>query len=64
MDGRSFFRELRSRGDQTPVVILSAYNADRACRELGAEAALDKPADPDAIGTLVRELLNDATPSR
>jgi CheY-like chemotaxis protein len=59
MDGRSFFQELRSKGDNTPVIILSAYNADRACRELGADAALSKPADPDAIGTLVREVLAD-----
>jgi len=53
MDGRTFFRMLRSQGDKTPVLILSAYGAKAAQRELEAEASLDKPFDSDE---LMREL--------
>src|SRR5687768_1904149 len=43
MDGRQFYRELRARGLETPVVIVSAYGAEEARRELGAPAAVGKP---------------------
>ena len=43
MDGREFFRELRSRGHEMPVLILSAYGAERARGELKAEAFVSKP---------------------
>jgi DNA-binding response OmpR family regulator len=43
MDGRTFFRELRSHGDLTPVIVVSAAGARSAQRELHAEAALAKP---------------------
>jgi DNA-binding response OmpR family regulator len=46
MDGRSFYREIRSRGVGTPVVILSAYGAEAARNELGADGAISKPFDP------------------
>jgi DNA-binding response OmpR family regulator len=49
MDGRGFFRELRARGNHTPVLIASAYDARAAQRELGAEAAIEKPFDPEAL---------------
>lgn len=49
MDGRACFRELRSRGFQTPVLILSGSGAVAAAGELGAQAALSKPFDPDAL---------------
>ena len=57
MDGRTFYREFRQKGFRSPVVILSAYNAEGARQELGAEAALNKPFDPDRIGEVVRSLV-------
>jgi len=60
MDGRTFFRELRERGDDTPVIILSAYGAQRAQRELSAEAGLDKPVEPDRLVAEVQRLLQTA----
>lgn len=46
VDGRTFYRTIRDRGLAIPVMILSAFGAHAARRELGAEAALDKPFDP------------------
>ncbi|MEX1023148.1 MAG: response regulator [Dehalococcoidia bacterium] len=43
MDGRTCFRELRSRGVTAPVVIVSAFGARRAAEELGADGSVDKP---------------------
>jgi len=57
MDGRQFFREIRARGDTTPVVILSAYGAQAAKAELNAEAAVSKPFDPNVLIGAVRALL-------
>jgi len=56
MDGRSFFREMRSRGYQTPVLILSAYGADNARAELSADAAVNKPFDPDLLTEEIERL--------
>ena len=55
MDGRSFYHEMESRGHEAPVIILSAYGAEQARRELGAAAAIAKPFDPD---TLVETVLS------
>lgn len=49
MDGPTFFRAIRARGILVPVIILSALNAVRAARELGATAALTKPFDIDGL---------------
>ena len=57
MDGRAFFREMRSRGYETPVVILSAYGADVARSELKANGAFSKPFDPDDLSAVVRRLI-------
>lgn len=57
MDGRACFRELRSRGDATPVLILSAYGAERAKAELKAEACVAKPFEPDHLIAEVERLL-------
>ena len=58
MDGRTFVRELRSRGYKTPVLILSAYGARQAQRELDAQAGIDKPFDPDRVVAAVTSLLD------
>lgn len=57
MDGREFFRELRSRGYEMPVLILSAYGAERARGELKAEAFVSKPFEPDYLVQEVQKLL-------
>lgn len=49
MDGPTFYRALRARGILVPVIILSAINAVRAARELGATAAINKPFDIDGL---------------
>lgn len=49
VDGRTFYRELRARGHRMPVVILSAFGAHAAQRELGAAAAVAKPFEPDDL---------------
>jgi DNA-binding response OmpR family regulator len=56
MDGRTFYRELRGRGIDVPVLIVSAYGARAAGRELGTPA-MDKPFNPDELVYAVRELL-------
>lgn len=57
MDGRAMYHEMRSRGCTLPVLILSAYGAERARRELGAEAAMSKPFDVDELIDCIRTLL-------
>ena len=56
MDGRGFFKELRARGDFTPVLLSSSYGALSAQKELGAEGAIEKPFDPDALVAAVDNL--------
>lgn len=58
MDGRTFYRELRARGVDTPVVIASAYGARAAQAELGAQASIEKPFDPDRLIDTVNAILN------
>jgi len=57
MDGRTFYRELRRRGNDAPVIILSAFGADGARRELDAQAHVAKPFDPDELVQTVQEVL-------
>jgi CheY-like chemotaxis protein len=57
LDGAGFFRELRARGDQTPVLVASSYGAHSARKELGAEAAIEKPFDPEDLIEAVAGLL-------
>lgn len=56
MDGREFYRRARDAGLEAPVVILSAYGAADAKKELGAEAALAKPFDTDQLVATVKRL--------
>jgi two-component system response regulator AtoC len=57
LDGPGFFRELRARGDKTPVLVASSVGARDAQRELGAEGAIEKPFEPEdllaAVGSLI-----------
>ena len=57
MGGREFYRRLRGSGDDTPVIVMSAYDARPARRELGANAAIEKPFSPDALVTAVRSIV-------
>jgi CheY-like chemotaxis protein len=63
MDGRSFYRELRDRGHDPEVVLLSAYGAREAGRELGAAAAIAKPFDPDVLIETVRRVGGSRQPA-
>jgi DNA-binding response OmpR family regulator len=56
-DGRAVFREMREAGIQTPVLILSAFDAQRAREELGAEAYLNKPFEPDTLAESLQRML-------
>ncbi len=56
MDGRSFFRELRHRGDHTPVIVASAYGARSAALELRADAYIAKPFHPDELALKIRTI--------
>ncbi len=62
MDGRTFYREMRSLGLDTPVVVLSAYGAEAACAQLGADGAVAKPFDPDRLLDEIRRLLGEHGP--
>jgi DNA-binding response OmpR family regulator len=61
MDGRAFFREMKSRGHEPQVIILSAYGAEEARRELKVAAAVPKPFDPDDLMETVRKVAGAAT---
>jgi two-component system OmpR family response regulator len=45
MDGRTMHAEMRKLGIETPVVVVSAYQAQAAAAELGAAGAISKPFD-------------------
>ena len=64
MDGRAMYQELRSRGHSLPVLILSAYGAERARRELDANAAMNKPFDLDELVDRIRTLVPPAAADR
>jgi two-component system alkaline phosphatase synthesis response regulator PhoP len=57
MDGREFYRTIRQRGVETPVLILSAYGGRAAQRELGAQGYMEKPFVPDLLVEAVKGLL-------
>jgi len=63
MDGRAMFEEMRARGDHTPVLLLSAYGAERESKELGADAGLAKPFDVDVLVDTVRSLFTSVEPA-
>ena len=57
MDGWEFYRRAREVGCDSPVLILSAFGAKAAKSELGADAALAKPFEPDVLASTVRGLV-------
>jgi DNA-binding response OmpR family regulator len=59
MDGRECFKTLRNRGITVPVVILSAYGAEAAQDELGADGYVNKPFDPDDLVATLKRVLPD-----
>jgi DNA-binding response OmpR family regulator len=61
MNGSTFFRELRSLGYEMPVLILSAYGAEVARQELGANGAIAKPFDPEDLVAAIRRLIGEAS---
>jgi two-component system, OmpR family, response regulator len=58
MDGREFHRRIRAEGHSTPVLLVSAYGAEQACHELGAQDSLPKPFDPDELVERVQVLVS------
>ena len=59
-DGREVFKEMREAGVRTPVMILSAYDARRASEDLGSEAYMNKPFEPDKLVEVLNSLLGKA----
>ena len=56
MDGRELFRELEKWPVRPPVIVCSAYEAEKTRQELGAEKSLPKPFDPGELVQVVAEL--------
>ena len=59
LDGRGFFRELRARGVETPVLIASAFGAREAQQELGAQGSIEKPFDPEMLIAELERILEE-----
>src|SRR5687768_14919758 len=53
--GEPSLRRLRGPA-RPPTIIVSAVGAERACRELGAEACMNKPFDPTILVDQIRRL--------
>jgi DNA-binding response OmpR family regulator len=59
MDGRAFFHQFRQRGFQSPVIVISAWNAEKARKELGAQGSLEKPCDPSEVNRMIASVLSE-----
>jgi two-component system, NtrC family, response regulator AtoC len=64
MDGRELYRRAREVGYTNPVVILSAYGAEAAQIELGAEAAVTKPFEPEVLSQTLKAVLGQDPPGQ
>jgi DNA-binding response OmpR family regulator len=49
MDGRALFHNMEAAGNRPAVLIVTANDAAGTKRELGAEASLEKPFDPEDL---------------
>lgn len=58
IDGRQVCNKAREQGYEGPVVILSAYEAERAKSELNATAALPKPFEPEVFVERIKEIVS------
>lgn len=58
MDGARCYRQFRAEGVCIPVLILSASNAVKVARDLGAQAGMAKPFDIAALIHVVDELVS------
>jgi len=56
MDGRELFRRLAQLGSRPPTIVVSAFGARAAQRELGAESSLAKPFEPEKLIQEVQRL--------
>jgi two-component system, response regulator, stage 0 sporulation protein F len=57
MDGRQMYTEMKRRGINIPVLIVSAYGAEAAREELQADAAVRKPFDTAVLLEKIQSLL-------
>jgi len=67
MDGPSAARAIRARGDETPIVALTAnaFAEDRrACLEAGMDDHLVKPLEPEALRASLARWTNRAEPAK
>lgn len=58
LNGWEFYRRARIAGYHNPVLILSAFGANDARVELGADAALAKPFEPDDLISTLTGLIS------
>jgi two-component system response regulator PrrA len=58
MEGQDFYKAARRVGYDNPVLILSASNAERTCRELGADDWMAKPFMPSELVEKVHHLVD------
>ena len=64
MDGIQFLEELKNRGCQIPVIVLTAdiqKSTHQRCVDLGAFAFMNKPFDEDGISEILGKVLGTAT---
>jgi DNA-binding response OmpR family regulator len=62
-DGRETFKEMREVGVESPVLILSAYDARSAAQELAAQAYMNKPFEPERLVEALRRLVGEPAAS-
>ena len=57
MDGIEVLKRVREIGYDGRVMILSAYGAERARKELGADTAIAKPFEPEQLVETIRAMV-------